>query len=425
MRKFIVYVIVTLLAAMAVGACSDKETSGSVFPEAAFILQSERQDTLKLTGFGTREIYLYYGHGVASSYQTAVAWETSDAGIVTVRNYGRSVRGDSCFSIASVTPTDKEGMAYIKVTLTRDGAQQSLQLPVTTNGMEGIDLSTLPEGAFADTVGKSAFAMILVKADTTINVGERWGIEWDTSRWNGKMPKRKADSLYEVWWHKCYDSKWNEDSVYVADLYVGQKEVTIGLWREVMGSVPDRNTEKGEYQFDYYNYNYPISAASFPECEQFIEKLRERTGLPYRLLTHAEYQFICEGGRTGTPLSYDKQEPNHLGLYYVGWYYKYKYDVYEWAEGQCYYPYHDSYASDSIAPTGGYVTASFDTILECRPMIYLINKPRAFGYNIGSYNPDLPDFGRRGHMNSISLRRYAGLRLAITAADWQRLKGSK
>ena len=422
MKKIHLYGIVLPLLCMIMGACSDKETSGSVFPEAAFILQSERQDTLKLTGFGTREIYLYYGHGVASSYQTAVAWETSDAGIVTVRNYGRSVRGDSCFSIASVTPTDKEGMAYIKVTLTRDGAQQSLQLPVTTNGMEGIDLSTLPEGAFADTVGKSAFAMIPVKGDTTINVGERWGIERDTSSWvRIEITQKKKDSLYEVWRRKYYDLwKWNEDSVYIPDLYVGQKEVTIGLWREVMGSVPDRNKEESKWRFDYYNYNYPISAASFPECEQFIEKLRERTGLPYRLLTHAEYQFICEGGRTGTPLLYNKQEPNHLGLYYVGANYKYTHDVDEWSEGKFYYYYSDFYHTDTIGPDGHFVWFRYDTILECRPTLH-VSTPRVIStFNTGSCNPDLPDL-----VHPAYIKRYAGLRIAITAADWRRLKGSK
>lgn len=69
---------------------------------------------------------------------------------------------------------------------------------------------------------------------------------------------------------------------------LGQTEVTAGLWLEVMGSLPYKNSDK--------ELDKPVVNVSWYDCQNFIIKLNRMTGRKFRLPTEAEWEFAARGG---------------------------------------------------------------------------------------------------------------------------------
>ena len=83
---------------------------------------------------------------------------------------------------------------------------------------------------------------------------------------------------------------WNDEKpthkVTLSSYYIGETEVTQGLWKAVMGSNPSWFT--GD--------NLPVEQVSWDDCQQFIDKLNSLTGKKFRLPTEAEWEFAARGG---------------------------------------------------------------------------------------------------------------------------------
>ena len=75
--------------------------------------------------------------------------------------------------------------------------------------------------------------------------------------------------------------------VTLSNFSIGQTEVTQELWVAVMGSNPSQDTS---------NLQYPVSYINWPDCDSFITKLNELTGLHFRLPTEAEWEYAAKGG---------------------------------------------------------------------------------------------------------------------------------
>lgn len=75
--------------------------------------------------------------------------------------------------------------------------------------------------------------------------------------------------------------------VTLSNFSIGQTEVTQELWVAVMGSNPSQDTS---------NLQYPVSYINWPDCDAFITKLNELTGLHFRLPTEAEWEYAAKGG---------------------------------------------------------------------------------------------------------------------------------
>lgn len=86
--------------------------------------------------------------------------------------------------------------------------------------------------------------------------------------------------------------------------WIGQCEVTQKQWEAVMGINPSYNKKGGDY---------PVEQVSWNDCQAFVAKLSEMTGVRFRLPTEAEWEYAC---RAGTTSPYSSRAPETAGWFY-------------------------------------------------------------------------------------------------------------
>lgn len=75
-------------------------------------------------------------------------------------------------------------------------------------------------------------------------------------------------------------------SVTLSTYYVGRTEVTQQLWEAVMGY--NNSTFRGPLR--------PVETIDYEEIELFLQRLNSQSGVKFRLLTEAEWEFAARGG---------------------------------------------------------------------------------------------------------------------------------
>ena len=94
--------------------------------------------------------------------------------------------------------------------------------------------------------------------------------------------------------------------VSVNNFYIGETEVTQGLWKAVMGSNPSH----------FNGTELPVENVSWLDCKDFVSRLNELTGQNFRLPTEAEWEYAARGGQNS--LGYKYAGSHDINT--VGWY---------------------------------------------------------------------------------------------------------
>ena len=118
------------------------------------------------------------------------------------------------------------------------------------------------------TVGDEKFAMIKVDGGTFLM---------------GATPEQEPEAT---------DDERPVHEVTLSSFFIGQTEVTVGLWKAVMGYCPIPS------YLPEHNHDprMPARLISWDDCQEFIAKLNEMTGRTFRMPTEAEWEFAARGG---------------------------------------------------------------------------------------------------------------------------------
>ena len=98
--------------------------------------------------------------------------------------------------------------------------------------------------------------------------------------------------------------------VTLSDYYIGETEVTCGLWKAIMGSVPSIQSK--------YPDDYPVAIITLADCRQFVERLSELTGRNFRVPTEAEWEYAARGGKRSQGYTYAGSDDINEVAYWQG-----------------------------------------------------------------------------------------------------------
>jgi len=113
----------------------------------------------------------------------------------------------------------------------------------------------------------------------------------------------------------CYKDEKPAHSVTLDSYYIGKYEVTQGLWKAVMGSLPLISSK-----YDRWGDNYPVYGVSWGDVQMFISKLNSTTGKTYRLPTEAEWEYAARGGNKSEGYKYSGSNTLGSVAWYRAWY---------------------------------------------------------------------------------------------------------
>ena len=207
----------------------------------------------------------------------------------------------------------------------------------------------------------------------------------------------------------CESDEFPIHVVSLNDYYIGETEVTQELWQAVMGDNPSGFQTSTKL---------PVERVMWSECQDFVSKLTELTGIPFRLPTESEWEFAARGGLNTHFYQYSgsnniddvawwgncgntthevaTKQPNELGLYDMSG------NVWEWCNDR----YAEKYYSMLVEGTDGTISNPIG------PKTGVNRVCRGGGWFFG------PTFCRnafRFNFNPADSSYYIGLRLALDA----------
>ena len=229
-------------------------------------------DSKPYIGNGHIETFLPVGNHnyiiAAEGYESAEgSFKLTESAPRTVTEHLVETAGQQSVSATTVTAAQP---AAVAPTATVTAAQPAANAPKgTTNNT-------------VYTVGGVQFTMVKVQGGTFMM---------------GATPEQEKDAS---------SSEKPAHQVTLSDFSIGETEVTQALWQAVMGSNP--SNFKGE--------DRPVESVSWKDCQSFIERLNQMTGLKFRLPTEAEWEYAARGGNKSGGYKYSGSD----NIAAVAWY---------------------------------------------------------------------------------------------------------
>ena len=178
-----------------------------------------------------------------------------------------------------------------------DGAIDIDDVNIIINIMLGKDKPALPDEPTTYTVNGVSFTMIPVNGGT-FTMGSP-----SSQAWSG--------------------NETPEHQVTLSDFCIGKTEVTQELWLAVMGNNPsycngDGSSDNwwGTHHDFGTNLQRPVETVTWNNCQEFITKLNQLTGMTFRLPTEAEWEYAARGGDKSQGYEYSGSN----WIYDVAWF---------------------------------------------------------------------------------------------------------
>ena len=185
----------------------------------------------------------------------------------------RTIRGDvnhdGCIDINDIT-------ALIHYVLTGDASSVDVlacQVNYTDNTVDINDVTQLISMVLNGTAYCPPLELTIPEGSVTYNVG---GVEFQMVPVEGGTFMMGGTSTQNSPIHQ----------VTLSNYWIGLTEVTVGLWKAVMGS----------FDMDMFEDDQPASYMSWNQCQEFIAKLNEMTGMNFHMPTEAQWEFAARGG---------------------------------------------------------------------------------------------------------------------------------
>ena len=169
-------------------------------------------------------------------------------------------------------------------TYTRPGSYtDTLQNISGCDSIVTLHLEVLPDPPMAFTVNGVSFKMMRVRAGSFI----MGALDDDTE---AKANERPAHLV-----------------TLTRDYFVSETVLTQELWTAVMGTTIQEEEEKrtsGNETNLGYGPNFPMYCLSHKDCQKFVERLNQLTGLTFRMPTEAEWEYAARGGHLSRGYKY-------------------------------------------------------------------------------------------------------------------------
>lgn len=178
-----------------------------------------------------------------------------------------------------------------------------------------------------------------------------------------------------------------EHEISFRDFYIGENEVTVGLWNAVMGYLPSWN--------DIRYPDKPVVGVSWFDTKEFIQRLNAITDETFRLPDEYEWEYAARGGKkthgyilSGSNKAKDvavhtaddrgshisnvrSKRPNELGLYDMSG------NVWEWVQGT-----HSDEDGNCVLRGGSYSSRSAACRVSNRQAMRPGNTKDTFGFRL-------------------------------------------
>ena len=205
------------------------------------------------------------------------------------------------------------------------------------------------------------------------------------------MGAQKQDKSKPNYDGDAYDDESPVHKVSVNNFYIGETQVTQGLWEAVLGKDWNPSSDKNGDVF-------PVESVTWYDCLNFIIELNRLTKLKFRLPTEAEWEYAARGGQRHSPYKYSgsnniddvawyadntgtstcavkTRKENDLGIYDMSG------NVYEWCQ-DWYGDYPNGAVSNPTGPSSG----------SSRVLRGGSWRGNAFYCRVSDRNYDCPDF---------------------------------
>lgn len=241
-----------------VNSSGEFKRTGSGNIAIAQIKKLDLQDT-RLINCTYSETATQYGNNGSVQFETTKG--EPDVEIITLGNGALDVNGDDNINVGDVN--------YVLNLILNE--EYEAKADVNTDDHVNVgDVNTILAEILAPSGSDISFKMVRVKGGTFT------------------MGADDSDS-------EATASEKPTHQVTLSDYWIGEMEVTEGLWKAVMGSNPSK-VVKGD--------NYPVENVTWEQCNEFIAKLNQKTGQTFRLPTEAEWEFAARGGNNSEGYAY-------------------------------------------------------------------------------------------------------------------------